>query len=147
MIEHQTNIKLFNLLKDTLDILLELDTQKLELMRIIYELKILECSGFKPEVLKCANCGIIQLERSRYFSIIEGGIICKDCSSKVKPLMEFDKTTIRFVEYVYSNDMSLAVNAKVSKIILAELKRLLHHYIEEYLGTLNLKSINFIDNY
>ena len=52
MIEHQTNIKLFNLLKDTLDILLELDTQKLELMRIIYELKILECSGFKPEVLK-----------------------------------------------------------------------------------------------
>ena len=147
MIEHQTNIKLFNLLKDTLDILLELDTQKLELMRIIYELKILECSGFKPEVLKCANCGIIQLERSRYFSIIEGGIICKDCSSKVKPLMEFDKTTIRFVEYVYSNDMSLAVNAKVSKIILAELKRLLYHYIEEYLGTLNLKSINFIDNY
>ena len=116
-------------------------------MRIIYELKILECSGFKPEVLKCANCGIIQLERSRYFSIIEGGIICKDCSSKVKPLMEFDKTTIRFVEYVYSNEMSLAVNAKVSKIILAELKRLLYHYIEEYLGTLNLKSINFIDNY
>ena len=147
MIEHQTNIKLFNLLKDTLDILLELDTQKLELMRIIYELKILECSGFKPEVLKCANCGIIQLERSRYFSIIEGGVICSKCKNEVSPVMKFDPATIRFIQYVYANDIEVVINAKVSQIIFDELKLLLFHYTKEYLGSLNLKSINFIDNY
>ncbi len=147
MAEHQTNIKLFDLLKETLDILLKLDISKLELMRVIYELKILEYSGFKPEVSKCANCGMIELERFGYFSIIEGGVICRDCSKTVKPLIEVDKTTIRLIEYVYFNDITLSINAKVSKVILDELKRLLRCYIGEYLGALNLKSLNFIDNY
>ncbi len=147
MIENQTNIKLFVLLKDTLDILLKLDIKSLPLMRIIYELKILEHTGFKPEVLKCANCGIIQLERSGYFSIIEGGVICSKCKNEVSPVMKFDPATIRFIQYVYANDIEVVINAKVSQIIFDELKSLLFHYTKEYLGSLNLKSINFIDNY
>ncbi len=147
MIENQTNIKLFVLLKDTLDILLKLDIKSLPLMRIIYELKILEHTGFKPEVLKCANCGIIQLERSGYFSIIEGGVICSKCKNEVSPVMKFDPATIRFIQYVYANDIEVVINAKVSQIIFDELKLLLFHYTKEYLGSLNLKSINFIDNY
>lgn len=147
MIENQTNIKLFLLLKDTLDILMNLELDRLSLMRIIYELKILEHTGFKPEVLKCANCGIIQLERSGYFSIIEGGVICSQCKSKVNPIMRFNPTTIRFIQYVYANDIETIINSKVSQEILDELKRLLYHYTKEYLGSLNLKSINFIDNY
>lgn len=147
MVENQTNIKLFELLKETLDILLKLEIMSLPLMRIIYELKILEHTGFKPEVLKCANCGIIQLERSGYFSIIEGGVICSDCKSKANPLMKFDPATIRFIQYVYANDIETILNAKVSQIILDELKSLLFHYTKEYLGSLNLKSLKFIDNY
>ena len=61
--------------------------------------------------------------------------------------MKFDPATIRFIQYVYANDIEVVINAMVSQIIFDELKLLLFHYTKEYLGSLNLKSINFIDNY
>lgn len=145
LFENQTNIRLFELVQDSLE---ELETNdNIELIRIIFELSALDYIGSKPEVLKCANCGIISLDRTNCFSVIEGGAICKDCCSKVSPIIKVDPTTIRLMDYIYSQDFKTSARAKVSPIIIREIRKLLDYYIQEHLGDLNLKSAEFIKDY
>ncbi len=145
LFENQTNIRLFSLVQETLEELEKNDN--VELIRIVFEILALDYIGSKPEVLKCANCGINNLDRANCFSIVEGGVICKNCCNKINPVINIDTTTIRLMEYIYSQDFKTSANAKVSPIIIKEMRKILDYYILEHLGDLKLKSTEFINNY
>lgn len=142
LMENQTNIRLFDLLKDSLEILET--TEHYRLLRIIFELKALEYVGLKPEVLKCSNCGIIDLRASTMFNISEGGLVCPSCSNQAKSFMKLDPSTVRLIKYIYENDSKKSSEAKVSDILIAEARNLIDFYFKEHLGILHLKSLDFL---
>lgn len=143
LMDNQTNIKLFDLLKETLDVLEE--TQNYNLLRLIFELRALEYIGLKPEVLKCSNCGIIDLGESTKFSISEGGLICKKCNINIKRTIKLDPSTVRLIRYIFQNEIRKSADAKVSEVLIKEARNLIDAYLREHIGIESFKSLNFID--
>ena len=75
-----SNIALFSLLTDSLN---HMNLNKTsDLFIRIFELKLLNCSGFGPEFEKCVGCGS-DLEPASYgFHFEYGGALCGDCESE-----------------------------------------------------------------
>ena len=67
-----------------------------ELVRCIFELKILAINGMAPEVFVCFKCG--DQEREKLFSIDTGGLICRECILEVKKKIDSSHINERFIE-------------------------------------------------
>ena len=51
-----------------------------------------------------------------------------------------DRNLIRFIKYVYSNDLSKVLEVKIADILLDQLDVFIQNYINYHLGTLNINS-------
>ena len=51
-----------------------------------------------------------------------------------------DRNLIRFIKYVYSNDLSKVLEVKIADILLDQLDIFIQNYINYHLGTLNINS-------
>ncbi len=141
--ENQTNNRLFDLLLKTLYLYAKNNLEH-EYITRVFELKFLDYIGYKPEVLRCVNCGKNKLNYK--FSVIEGGILCKDCATIDINTLKIDPSTIKLMEYILKNDIIICSKAKVSNYIVMELKKILRQYIKNYVENLNLKSFVFLEN-
>ncbi|MBC8610174.1 Recombination protein O [uncultured Ruminococcus sp.] len=63
--------------------LLEDDKREMELLKCIFELKMLSFSGFMPNLVCCADCQAYETD-PMYFLPIEAKLICADCIEKYK---------------------------------------------------------------
>lgn len=142
--DHQPSGGYFALLKEMLDLIQS--REDYDLLRVIYDLKALYFAGLKPQMSKCANCGMIELDRCRYFGVDEGGIVCNVCRFKLPYAVSMDPSSIRFMRYVYEQDVRTAADAKVSKILIKEIMRILDRYREYHLGKMKLVSLDLINH-
>lgn len=145
MAEHQQSSGYFLLLKEMLDLLQHCSDY--DLLRVIYDLKALDFAGLKPQMSKCVNCGMIESEQCRYFSTDEGGVICRSCKAQIVSAEIIDLSSIRFMRYVYEKDIKTAAQAKVAKILLKEIIRILDRYRECHLGRIKLVSVDLINHF
>ncbi|SHK53764.1 DNA repair protein RecO [Tepidibacter formicigenes] len=142
--ENQTNNRLFDLLLKTLYLYSKYDLDYIYITRI-FELKFLHYIGYKPNVLKCVNCGNNNLNKGK-FSIVNGGILCKSCTHIDNTSVKIDSSTIKLMEYILKNDIIICSKAKVSKYIINQLENILSRYLKVHVEDLNLKSLNFLEN-
>ena len=72
---------LYSLLGQTLSLIeKEANSEKLELLTLIFRLKLISLLGLKPKVDACVNCGSRQ-DEDVIFDIESGGILCNKCLS------------------------------------------------------------------
>jgi len=104
-----------------------------ELIRCIFELKMLTINGMAPEVFVCFKCG--DKEREKIFSIDTGGLVCKKCILQVRRQMDSGHLNGKFVEegmglhpstlyamqYVVSNKIESVYTFGLSEEVLTEL--------------------------
>lgn len=106
----------------------------------IYEIKLLEYLGIKPNVDSCSICG--NNKNILTISINDGGFICKNCYRGGKIYNDQIIKLIRMFVYIDVNN--------ITKISLKdETKKELSLFIEEYYDTLSgiyLKSKDFLKN-
>lgn len=140
--ENQTNNRLFDLLYKTL-LMYSKNEYDNEYITRIFELKFLDYIGYKPIVSKCANCGNNNIIN---FSIIHGGMICKDCLHLDINSVQIDPSNINLLNYILSNDIEVCCKAKVSKYLIKQLKYTINKYLLFHLEGLNFKAFNIIDN-
>lgn len=76
------------------------------LLKIIYDLKLLQASGFSPEAERCVNCGTSEGKFS--FSSIAGGIVCEKCSSTAG-LKLMPRRTLEFINYILKTPLTKAL--------------------------------------
>ena len=55
-----------------------------------------------------------------------------------------DRNLIRFIKYVYSNDLSKVLEVKIAEILLDQLDVFIQNYINYHLGTLNINSYSIV---
>lgn len=145
ILENQTNNRLFKLLLESMIMYMKEDVQKAQFITRIFEVKFLEYTGYKPLLNICVNCGKVPSKDFK-FSVSLGGVLCSSCNEYDKKALKVDFTTIRLIDYILKNDIPELVKAKVSLIILEELKRLNIMYIKEHLENFNFKSISMLEN-
>ena len=145
--ENQPNEKLFCLLLDFMRIL-EQRRAKPESLLLIYQWKALEACGFMPGLDACVRCGTPAESSFGGFSVVDGGVICENCSrsgSVNKNLLysvKFD--IIRILKSIRNNEIGAFENLALHDGVYDCLKSILHDYISYHLDINKLKSENYL---
>jgi len=112
-----------------------------KLISSIFELKILEFNGYRPETAHCINCNI---KTEPTFSITSEGTVCKNCLDKNKFYINLNETLLYTINYIFYSDINKLFTFKVPSKILNSLSYFSRHLVNSCFN-LNLKSLRFIN--
>jgi len=116
--------------------------QDLELLKIIYEIKLMAIQGFSPEISHCVNCGS-NPSAKMYLSPAMGGVLCPNCKGKdIKSIgitseAIFTLKTLLFGIYEDLIELNVAANIK------RQLSNILAPFISYHIDR-KLKTLQFI---
>ncbi len=113
-----------------------------DILKAIFEMKMLRLAGVGPQVDRCVMCG--RKEGNFYFSIAEGGFLCEQDRHTDLNALGLSTHTARLLNLFYHIDLSRLGNVSVKKETKEVLKQVLTTYIDEYTG-IRLKSKRFLD--
>lgn len=118
------------------------NTIDLQLIRAVFELKIISLNGEAPSVFGCVRCdknptdtvlsGEIPALGKYYFSATCGGILCENCKSFDKTSVCIDTSTLYTLQYIVSKEIERLYTFKVKDEVLSELKACIKRYLECY---------------
>lgn len=136
--KHSENTEIYSLLISIINKIN--DGYDEEILTYIYELKLLDYLGIKPNIDECSICG--NKKNIVTISSKNGGFICQECYKDDKI---YSSKAIQLIRMFYYVEVS-----KISKLdINDEIKKELNEFITEYYDTysgLFLKSRNFLKN-
>ncbi|WP_157949882.1 DNA repair protein RecO [Vallitalea okinawensis] len=120
---------------------LEDEQLALELIKVIYELKVLSLSGYTPELQCCSNCS--KEANTYFFSSRKGGLVCQLCHSKgmSSPLEEGVIMSLRYI--IYTNVQSV-FQFNVSEEVLDKLSIITKEFIQYHLDR-HFKTLDFLE--
>lgn len=99
------------------------DTYKKEIIKVVFELRLLSLLGYMPNLVSCKSCGTYDFSKM-YFSPQHGTLLCESCFNKNK------KTGYIDAQIGIINCMRHIIYSELKKVFLFELK-------EELLAKLN----------
>ncbi|MBM7691798.1 DNA repair protein RecO (recombination protein O) [Peribacillus deserti] len=138
--DRKPNPYLFELLYQSLNYINE--GYDSEIIKFIFEMKMLDVLGLHPSLNQCASCG--SAEGNFSFSIREGGFICHRCIEKDPYHLKISPAAVKLLRVFYYFDLSRLGSISVKPETKKELEHVIHTYYEEYSG-LQLKSKKFLD--
>ncbi len=138
--ENNDETNILKLLYQTLRALSK-DNMNPELIRVIFELKIMALNGEAPNVFGCAKCeknqkdsSVENLKQSKkyYFSVGSGGLLCDNCKAFDKNAIPIQTSTLYTLQYIISKEIEKLYTFRVSDEILSELKHCMRKYLNSY---------------
>lgn len=112
-----------------------------QLVRAIFELKMLVLQGIYPNMFSCQKCG--KKEGLQFFSLQRAGILCHDCLEGENS-RSLDGSTIYTMQYIIATEISKLFTFAVTDKVLKELTEVLAAYRNKYVDH-NFKSEPFLD--
>lgn len=127
--ENADEIELLKLLYQTLRALVKKNIPN-QLIRHIFELKIITINGESPQVFQCVVCG--DKERSVVFSSRKGGLICEACQGDVLDAIQLDTSTLYTLQYIISSPIEKLYTFTVKNEVLEALEKIMNQYMAVY---------------
>lgn len=117
----------------------------LKLIKIIYEMRYLALEGEGIELFTCLHCGTGE---AYDVYMREGGLICADCASKDKNLMNeypirLSRDARYTLQYILSSRVEKLYTFTVSDEVLEELQQFMKRYLARYMPH-RFKTLDFI---
>lgn len=141
--EDESHQNIFDLFVEMLNIL---EKSYDPLILKYFELKLIEFSGFKPELYNCVHCKKRLCPGQNYWDLTEGGVTCADCQSKTKHGKSISDDAIKLLRLIETSDFGHLRQIKAAEKIKIELGRILSNYIENILEK-KLKSTSFLEEF
>ena len=140
------NRALFELLFNSLELLSREDD--IERIIHIFEIRLLDLSGFMPRLDCCVCCGKkIFLQKKNpppHFSHSLGGLICEGCFDEDKAALPISPGTIASLEYIESMEWRRVLHFKITSTIRDELEEILGCFLSLHLEK-RFKSLGFLE--
>lgn len=140
--------RLFLLLAKTL---YYLSTEKIPMgiLNLGYQLKLMDISGYRPNIVRCAICRKPREEYVR-FSIDMGGVICSNCSNdenekKAGEVFKISQGTTEAIKFLLNIEISRLNTKKIDNTIFNEIDRITRSFIQSHLDK-RFKSLDFLDS-
>jgi len=133
----------FNLLFETLSSLQTLDNR--ELLTRYFELKLLELSGYRPQLHTCIGCHQPLAPVVNYFNAGIGGMLCPHCALKYSFSLEIPVSTLKVFRFIQDNDYSAVARLKINSTLAKELEVVTRHYLR-YILEREVKSAAWLDS-
>lgn len=126
----------------------------LQLVRAIFELKIMALNGEAPQVFGCVKCrknsgmeenaSVQVLDGRLYFSPQSGGMLCEDCRQADKNAVKINTSTLYTMQYIISKEIEKLYTFKVTDNVLSELKLCVRNYLTCYVDH-EFKSLEMLE--
>ncbi len=126
-----------------------------ELVRAIFELKMLSVGGVSPQVYECIKCR--KKENLHWFSAKSGGCICESCADKLweEEMREMGLTvgerylpvsgsTLYTMQYILATPIESLYTFTVSADVLRQLKKILKEFLDLHIGR-KFKSLEMLE--
>jgi DNA repair protein RecO (recombination protein O) len=144
---------LFDLLLEGLSQLEKSDSN--EAILRYFELHLLDCLGYRPQLHRCVGCGLPLKPEVNFFSPGKGGLLCPSCNSREigsaqpieatppEPSFPVSVAGLKVLRLWQSCDYSTAMRIRMKTELSHELERLLCDYIR-YILQRELKSLTWL---
>jgi DNA repair protein RecO (recombination protein O) len=140
-IDRDDNSALYRLLVNTLE-RLAVDVDPEVVLRY-YELRLLELSGYRPELFHCLGCGEEVRPEDQFFSPQEGGVICKRCGQDRMGIQSLSLNALKVLRYYQRNTFAYVSSVQIREKTQAELRDLMEKYLR-YVLERKLNSPDFL---
>lgn len=77
----------------------------------VYEMRLLDLLGFRPQLFQCANCQREILPEDQFFSPQIGGVICPRCGLGLPGLWPVDVATLKYLRHFQRSNYAQARRA------------------------------------
>lgn len=136
-IENDPNSEeIYNLFYSFLDELSKAKTKELSMLQVIkFQLKIMNILGYSIELNNCVKCIDKLTEKEEiYFSVEQGGILCKECSTNVCKKVKVPYKIIEFLNTLLQEEFNAHTRYEelLTEKICDTCMNLLKNYIEYY---------------
>lgn len=109
-----------------------------------FELKIIEASGFMPELHNCVHCKEKITASNNFWDELEGGVICQSCNQAFRHGHPISDQSIKLLRFILDNDFQTLSRLRINDEVESETDRILSNYIESVLER-KLKSKDFME--
>ena len=100
-----------------------------ELVRYIYEFRMLAIAGEAPRIFECIRCG--KTENLHHFYVGDAGIVCDDCHDGKTGIL-LSETAIYTLQRILSSPLQKLYTFSVSEAVLAQLKEVVSRYFKAH---------------
>lgn len=119
------------------------------ILNLGYQLKLMDISGYRPNLLRCSGCRKEKAEYAR-FSVEMGGVICRDCldSDKMeqyKSSYRISPGTVEAFKFLLNTEISRLNTKKIDNTIFNEMEIIIRAFIQNHLDR-KFKSLDFLDD-
>jgi DNA repair protein RecO (recombination protein O) len=138
------NHKMYYLLLETINTLVKTKPDDIKLLKVAYEIKLLEIAGYSMMVEKCSECGC---DNTGFvdFLVSSGGVLCPNCKSSEKKPIIVGKTIPKIIDYMKRKDIRVICQTQINVSYLEKMDILNKRYLSEHLGFNHSKSLEFIN--
>jgi DNA repair protein RecO (recombination protein O) len=98
-----------------------------------YDLKLLEGSGYRPELTVCTVGGEQICAEDQFFSPARGGVVCPRCAEKAEGRFPVSVAALRILRHIQRVPLEEAFRLRVKESTLAELEGVLQRNIQYWL--------------
>jgi DNA repair protein RecO (recombination protein O) len=140
--ERIENREIFRLTRDTLQQLTQTATAGITLR--YFELRLLDNSGYRPQLKKCANCNKILKPIANYFSSTQGGALCPDCGYQEPLAINLSLNALKVLRLWQSCDYTTATKININAELDFELEHIMRDHIK-YILDKQIKSTAWLD--
>lgn len=95
-----------------------------DLVRYIYELRMIAINGECPDFFSCHSCG--SEEAIDTYSAMESGVYCSNCHGLARDGVKLSKSAVYTIQYIITMPVRKLFTFTVSNEVLAELKMVLN---------------------
>lgn len=115
-----------------------------DLIRVIYEIKILSYFGLMMETQRCACCGDKENRTFSHFHSRRGGVVCDTCAKTLTGKLSICESTLYTLQYILSQPVTKLYHFQVKPEVLRELQRVCKDYMNVHV-THRFKAVEFLE--
>ena len=142
MEEGEENEAVYRLLALALERLAAGDEPRL--LARFFEMKLLGCVGYRPELQRCVACGAPHAPSQVFFSPGEGGMRCSACGEAAPGVLAVSLGAFKVLRYLHSQEYGSISGLRLRAATAREVEQVLHRYLTFTLER-NLKAAAFLD--
>lgn len=125
--EEGQNVSLYMLLAETLQRIAE-ETDPFIAVRY-GELRMLDLFGFRPELIKCVQCGAQITAQDQFFSAELGGAVCPHCGLALQGARPVSLDALKYLRHLQRSSYQTAQKTVIPPTIRNEMETLIQHDI------------------
>ncbi|MCH4887710.1 DNA repair protein RecO [Acidaminobacter sp. JC074] len=148
-VENIINNSLFDLLLVFLQVLEGSNDLKVQhLIKIAFELKLLDVIGLRPELNSCVNCG--KETDDPKFTVEEGGVICKECYHLYPDNYRIGHVIPKLMKFILASDLERILETDIDPVLVKKIDFILNEFLLYHLerkGFRTLKHFNEITSH